>query len=95
MRSVHAASGQSLKAGLMADGIGEINALSSCGGCCSCGTCEVYFSLEDFARLPAAKPAEEEVLAINQDRRPTSRLSCQISLTADLDNLALTIAQEL
>jgi 2Fe-2S ferredoxin len=93
--SVDAVTGQSLKAGLMAGGIGEINALSSCGGCCSCGTCEVHMSSQDFARLPAAKPAEVEVLANNQDRCPTSRLSCQVNLTADLDELTLTIAPEL
>jgi 2Fe-2S ferredoxin len=94
-RSFDAASGQSLKEGLMAGGIDEINALTSCGGCCSCGTCQVYLSEADFARLPPMKPSEDEVLSINDERRATSRLSCQVNLSDDLDGLTVTIAPEL
>jgi ferredoxin, 2Fe-2S len=94
-RGIDAGSGQSLKEGLMDSGIAEINALSSCGGCCSCGTCQVYLSEADFARLPAMMPSEAEVLSINEERSPTSRLSCQITLTDDLDSLTVTIAPEL
>jgi 2Fe-2S ferredoxin len=94
-RSLDATSGQSLKEGLMAGGIGEINALTSCGGCCSCGTCQVYFSEAEFARLPAMKPSEDEVLSINEDRRATSRLSCQVKLSDELDGLTVTVAPEL
>ena len=94
-RSVYAASGQSLKDGLMAGGGGEINALISCGGCCSCGTCQVHFSAADFARLPAMQPSEDEVLSINEDRLATSRLSCQVKLTEDLDGVTVTVAPEL
>jgi 2Fe-2S ferredoxin len=94
-RSLDAAPGQSLKDGLMAGGIGEINALTSCGGCCSCGTCEVYFDRVDFARLPAMKPSEDEVLSINEERRANSRLSCQVKLSDDLEGLTVTVAPEL
>jgi 2Fe-2S ferredoxin len=93
--SFDAASGQSLKEGLMAGGVGEINALTSCGGCCSCGTCQVYFGAADFARLPAMKSSEDEVLSINEDRRATSRLSCQVKLSDELDGLTVTVAPEL
>lgn len=94
-RRIDVASGQSLKDGLMAGGIAEINALATCGGCCSCGTCQVDLSDIDFARLPPAKPSEEEVLSINEHRRQTSRLSCQVTLTDDLDGLTVTVAPEL
>jgi 2Fe-2S ferredoxin len=94
-RRVDAATGQSLKEALMAGGVGEINALSNCGGTCSCGTCQVNLSTEDFARLPAMKSAEDEVLSINDDRRPTSRLSCQVRVTDDLNDLNVTVAPEL
>jgi ferredoxin len=79
----------------MAAGIGEINALSSCGGCCSCGTCQIYLSDEDFSRVPPPKPEEVEVLSINEDRRSTSRLSCQVKLTDDLDGLTVTVSPEI
>jgi ferredoxin len=94
-RRIEVSSGQSLKDGLMAAGVAEINALASCGGCCSCGTCQVYLSDADFARLPPATPSEEEVLSINEHRRQTSRLSCQVKLTDDLDGLTITVAPEL
>jgi ferredoxin, 2Fe-2S len=94
-RAIDAGSGRSLKQGLIDGGIAEINALTSCGGCCSCGTCQVNFSDADFARLPAMMPSEDEVLSINEERRPTSRLSCQITLTDDLEGLTVTIAPEL
>ena len=94
-RTIDASSGQTLKEGLMAGGVAEINALSSCGGCCSCGTCHVYVDAADLPRLPAVAPPEDEVLSIHEDRRPTSRLSCQVRLTDSLDNLTLTVAPEL
>lgn len=94
-RVIEVASGQSLKAALIAGGVAEINALTSCGGCCSCGTCHVYVDAADLARLPAIRPQEDEVLSINEDRQPTSRLSCQIALTEGLDNLTVTVAPEL
>ena len=94
-RQIQVASGQSLKAALMAGGVSEINALTSCGGCCSCGTCHVYVDAADLARLPAIQPQEDEVLSIHEDRRLTSRLSCQVALTDGLDNLTVTVAPEL
>lgn len=94
-RTIEVSAGQTLKEALMAGGVAEINALTSCGGCCSCGTCHVYVDAADLRRLPAIEPQEDEVLSIHEDRRPTSRLSCQVPLTASLDNLTLTVAPEL
>lgn len=79
----------------MAGGIEEINALTSCGGCCSCGTCHVYLDLGDLGRVAAMKSDEEQLLQMHEDRRPTSRLSCQVRLTEDLEELTVTIAPEL
>lgn len=92
---IEVAAGQSLKAALMAGGIAEINALTSCGGCCSCGTCHVYVDAADLDRLPAMRPDEDEVLNVHEDRRPTSRLSCQVALTESLGDLTITVAPEL
>jgi len=94
-RVIEASAGQSLKSALMAGGIAEINALSSCGGCCSCGTCHVYVDVADLTRLPAMQTQEHEVLSIHEDRRPTSRLSCQVPLSEHLDGLTVTVSPEL
>jgi ferredoxin, 2Fe-2S len=87
--------GTTLKEALMAGGIDEINALSSCGGCCSCGTCHVYIDAADLPRLPAVQAQEDDLLSIHDERKPNSRLSCQICVTEDLHNLTVTVAPEL
>jgi len=94
-REIEAAPGQSLKQALMAGGIAEINALSNCGGCCSCGTCHVYVEPAGAGRLPAMRPEEDELLDIHDARRPNSRLSCQVRLTDDLGVLTVQVAPEL
>lgn len=73
-------------------GIDELLAL--CGGCCSCATCHVHVD-PDFADKVAPMGEDENDLLESSDHRgATSRLSCQIPFTADLDGLRVTIAPE-
>jgi len=66
-----------------------------CGGLCSCATCHVYIDEAWVDRLPAKQSDEQELLVELTDyREQTSRLSCQVEFTEDLDNLKLTIAQD-
>jgi len=66
-----------------------------CGGLCSCATCHVYIDEAWADRLPAKQSDEQELLVELTDyREQTSRLSCQVEFTEDLDNLKLTIAQD-
>ena len=87
--------GTTLKEALMAGGVAEINAINSCGGCCSCGTCHVYIHEADLSRLPVMEGQEDDLLGIHDDRQGNSRLSCQIRMTEELDNLSVTVAPEL
>jgi 2Fe-2S ferredoxin len=65
---------------------------AECGGSCSCATCHVYVDPAFMDRMPAADPMESELLeGVAAAREPTSRLSCQITLTADLDGLTVRI----
>ena len=65
---------------------------AECGGSCSCATCHVYVATEYFDRLPPADDMEVELLeGVAAPREPTSRLSCQILLTADLDGINVRI----
>jgi 2Fe-2S ferredoxin len=41
------------------------------------------------------QPPEDEVLSVHEDRRQTSRLSCQVAFTDDLAGLTVTVAPEL
>jgi 2Fe-2S ferredoxin len=63
---------------------------AECGGACACATCHVYVDESWAARLPPAQPMEEDMLDFAFDVRPTSRLSCQIRVTAEIDGLVLT-----
>ena len=73
-------------------GIDEIFAL--CGGVCSCATCHVFVDQDFFDKLPPMSDSENELLESSEQRRPTSRLSCQIALTPELDGLRVTVAPE-
>lgn len=65
-----------------------------CGGCCSCATCHVYLDEAWFAKLPERFDDERELLEGSGHMQETSRLSCQIEFTDELDGLSLTIAPE-
>ena len=73
-------------------GIDEILAL--CGGNCACATCHVHIAAEWISRLPPMKEDESELLDSASDRNSSSRLSCQIPFTDDLDGLAVTVPAE-
>ena len=66
--------------------------VAECGGVCMCSTCHVFVDEAFFNRLPPAQDTEEAVLEIAAvERQPTSRLSCQIKVTEDLDGLIVRL----
>ena len=68
--------------------------VAECGGACSCATCHVYVDPQWVEKLPPADAQEDGMLGCVLDRRPTSRLSCQIVLKPTLDGLTVEVAQE-
>lgn len=74
------------------NGFDELLAL--CGGCCSCATCHVHVDADWQDKLPKMGEDEDDLLESSDHRNETSRLSCQIELTADLEGLKVTIAPE-
>ena len=73
-------------------GIDELLAL--CGGCCSCATCHVIVDEAHADRLPPMSEDENDLLDSSDHRVATSRLSCQLPMSAALDGLRVTIAPE-
>ena len=65
-----------------------------CGGMCSCATCHVYVDEAWAGKLPEREDDEDDLLDSLDERKPNSRLSCQIELGNDLDGIAVTIAPE-
>ena len=74
------------------NGIDELLAL--CGGCCSCATCHVPVDSSFADRLSAMSEDENDLLDSSDHRNASSRLSCQITMTSELDGLKVTIAPE-
>ena len=68
--------------------------VAECGGCCSCATCHVHVDPEFAALLPPMTADEDDLLDSSDDRDASSRLSCQIPFTENLDGLRVRIAEE-
>ena len=91
-RTITAKPGHSVMELIRDSGCEEILAL--CGGQCACGTCHVYVDPAFMERLPGMSRPESELLEAGEQRRPESRLSCQIPFTAELDGLKVTVAPD-
>jgi 2Fe-2S ferredoxin len=64
--------------------------LGECGGSCACATCHCYVDEARLADLPPANGGELDMLDdVAAERRPNSRLACQIKATAKLEGLIL------
>ena len=63
----------------------------TCEAQMACSTCHVIVAPEWFGRLPPAVDDEEDMLDLAAQVTRTSRLSCQIVLTRDLDGLVVRI----
>lgn len=66
----------------------------TCEGQMACSTCHVIVAPDWFAKLPRASEEEEDMLDLAAGACRTSRLACQIELTADLDGLAVRVPAE-
>jgi len=64
--------------------------VAECGGACACATCHVYVDEQWMAAVGEPSHMEEDMLDFAFDVRPTSRLSCQIKITGELDGLTVT-----
>ena len=72
----------------------DLDIEAACGGCCACATCHVYINDQWFEKISPKDDDEESMLDQAFDVRNTSRLSCQISLSDELDGIELEIAKE-
>jgi ferredoxin len=66
----------------------------TCEGQMACSTCHVVIDKAWFDKIPPASEDEEDMLDLASGARRTSRLSCQITLTPDLDGLVVHIPAE-
>lgn len=65
---------------------------AECGGCLSCATCHVYIDASSTAELALPDESELELLdGVAAERRPESRLSCQLVMPAGMSGLVVQI----
>lgn len=63
----------------------------TCDGDLACATCHVIVAAEDADRVPPPCEEEEDLLDLVPAATRTSRLACQIRLTAMLDGLTVRV----
>lgn len=89
---VSAADGASVMQTAVNNGIPGI--VAECGGAAMCATCHVYVDEAWAARIPPISDNEEAMLeSAAAERRPNSRLSCQIVMSADTDGLVVHLPE--
>ena len=92
-QTVDARVGDSVMMSATQNGIEGI--VGECGGNCSCATCHVWVREEFVDRVGPATDLEDDLLDMGvSERRSGSRLSCQITVTGDLDGLTLDVPPE-
>ncbi len=60
-----------------------------CGGEAACGTCHVVVDPQWSELVGLSGAEDEEMLSMNPERQPTSRLSCQMPVSEAWDGLIL------
>jgi 2Fe-2S ferredoxin len=90
-REVDVNAGSTLMEGAIDNNVAGI--VAECGGACACATCHAYVAEAWVSRLPAVQEMEDAMLDSAADRRPNSRLTCQVEVTDELDGLEVFVAR--
>ena len=91
-RTIEADNGLTVMEMAVKNGIKGI--LGECGGTRSCSTCHCYVGAEWAGRLPPKSEDEASLLDFAWEPRETSRLTCQITVTDEVDGLVLLVPQQ-
>lgn len=86
------ASGMTVMQAATSNGVQGI--IGECGGSLMCATCHVYVAEQWLGRLVPMTSVEGEMLKCSDsERRSSSRLSCQIALSEDIDGLVVHLPE--
>ena len=67
---------------------------ADCGGACACATCHVYVQKEWLSKLTSKEDTEEDMLDFAFEVKENSRLSCQLTVTDELDGLVVDLPEK-
>ena len=73
--------------------LAEEGTIGVCGGMAMCASCQCYIISNH--KLPSMQDDEEAMLSEVFNTKENSRLSCQIPITENLNNLEIEIADEI
>ncbi|CAJ1991454.1 ferredoxin 2fe-2s-like protein [Leishmania donovani] len=76
--------------------VAKMDMEAACDGTCACSTCHVIFTAASYQKLLDA-PSEDEMdmLDLAPKVTKTSRLSCQVKIAPELDDISVTIPNEM
>ena len=84
--------GLSVMEGAIQNNIPGIDA--DCGGSMACATCHVYVKEEWFNKLPEKAIGEDDMLDQAYEPNTSSRLSCQITVSDELNGLVVHLPEK-
>ncbi len=87
--SIDVQNGLTVMEGAVQNNVPGIDA--DCGGSMACATCHVYVKEEWFNKLPKKEDGEEDMLDVAFEPKKFSRLSCQLTVTDELDGLTVQL----
>ena len=85
------AAGTTVMQGAIDNGLRGI--LADCGGACACATCHVYVDAAWADKVDEKSEMEEIMLEEVFDPKETSRLSCQITISDEVDGLVVNLPE--
>ena len=87
--TIEIANGLSVMEGAVQNDIPGIDA--DCGGGMACATCHVYVKDDWFDKITTKEDGEEDMLDMAFEPKKNSRLSCQLTVSDELDGLVVNI----
>ena len=89
---IDVANGLTVMEGAIQNNIPGIDA--DCGGSMACATCHVYVKEDWFNRLPKKENGEEDMIDMAYEPNKFSRLSCQITVSNEIDGLVVQLPKK-
>ena len=67
---------------------------ADCGGSMACATCHVYVQEKWLDKLNKIEDGEQDMLDMAFEPKKNSRLSCQLTVSDELDGLVVTTPEK-
>ncbi len=90
--TVDVAEGLTVMEGAVQNNIPGIDA--DCGGGMACATCHVYVKDEWFDKINKKSEGEDDMIDQAYEPKKSSRLSCQIQVSSDIDGLEVHLPEK-